>query len=108
MEGAGALGNPEVIGMMYWTSTGIFETIKKRNEKMWDPPNIARLRKLWAQGLEDFVAHSAEFAAGRFVARKLILMQSELTPQGAVYTVLARFPLRAHQGAGASCPIIKP
>ena len=54
MDGAKLLG-PDVMGMMYWTTTGMFESIKKRNDKMWDPPNVARLRKLWAQGLEEFV-----------------------------------------------------
>jgi hypothetical protein len=30
----GGDGNPNVMGMMYWTTTGIFESIKKRNDKM--------------------------------------------------------------------------
>ena len=47
--------DPDIIGMMYWTTTGIFESIKKRNAKMWDAPNVVKLRKLWAQGLEEFV-----------------------------------------------------
>ncbi len=59
-------------------------------------------------GLEDFVAQGAEFAAGSFVTSELVLMKSELTPQGAVHTALERFPLRAFRGAEASCPIIKP
>lgn len=57
MDGAKFLGHPDVMGMMYWTSTGIFESIRKRNEKMWEPPNVMRLRKLWAQGLQEFVFH---------------------------------------------------
>ena len=28
---------------------------------MWDPPNVARLRKLWAQGLQEFVEYSNPF-----------------------------------------------
>lgn len=59
-------------------------------------------------GLAEAVAQGVEFAAGSFNAHELTLMQSELTPRGAVYTVLERFPLRAHSSAGASCPIIKP
>jgi len=47
--------DPDIIGMMYWTTTGIFESIKKRNDRMWDAPNVAKLKKLWAQGLEEFV-----------------------------------------------------
>ena len=55
MQGAGALGNPEVIGMMYWTTTGLIESIKKRNDGMWDAPNVAKMKSLWTQGLGDFV-----------------------------------------------------
>jgi len=55
MQGAGALGNPEVIGMMYWTTTGLIESIKKRDDGMWDAPNVAKMKSLWTQGLGDFV-----------------------------------------------------
>jgi len=47
--------DPDIIGMMYWTTTGLFESIKKRNDRMWDAPNVAKLKRLWAQGLEEFV-----------------------------------------------------
>lgn len=55
MQGAGALGNPEVIGMMYWTTTGLVESITKRDDGMWDAPNISKMKALWGQGLGDFV-----------------------------------------------------
>ena len=55
MQGASAMGNPEVIGMMYWTTTGLIESIKKRDDGMWDAPNVARMKSLWGQGLGDFV-----------------------------------------------------
>ena len=55
MQGAGALGNPEVIGMMYWTTTGLVESIRKRDDGMWDAPNIAKMKSLWGQGLGNFV-----------------------------------------------------
>jgi hypothetical protein len=55
MAGAGAMGNPEVIGMMYWTTTGLIESIKKRDDGMWDAPNISKMKALWGQGLGDFV-----------------------------------------------------
>ncbi|HEX5439194.1 MAG TPA: hypothetical protein VFW98_18720 [Gemmatimonadaceae bacterium] len=57
MQGASFMAEPDVIRMMYWTTTGIFESIKKRNAKMWDPPNIVRLKRLWAQGLEEHVTY---------------------------------------------------
>lgn len=57
MDGAKQLGHPDVMGMMYWTSTGMFESIEKRNQKMWEAPNVTRLRKLWAQGLQEFLVY---------------------------------------------------
>jgi hypothetical protein len=62
ISGASLVG-PDVLGMMYWTTTGMFESIKKRNDKMWDPPNVAKLRKLWGQGLEEFVWERNPFHA---------------------------------------------
>ena len=41
--------------MMYWTTTGLIESIKKRDDGMWDYPNIAKMKSLWGQGLGDFV-----------------------------------------------------
>ena len=43
-------------------------------------------------GLGELVEQGDAFAAGCFTARELTLVKSELTPQGAMYTVLARFP----------------
>ena len=31
------------------------ESIEKRNAKMWDDPNVTKLKRLWAQGLEEFL-----------------------------------------------------
>ena len=45
----------DVITMMYWTTTGILESIEERNAKMWDDPNVTKLKQLWAQGLEEFL-----------------------------------------------------
>lgn len=55
MEGAKNLSSWEVLGMMYWTTTGVFESIKKRNDKMWDTPNVVKLKQLWAGGLEEYM-----------------------------------------------------
>ena len=46
----GAKCDPEVMGMMYWTTTGIFESIQERNSKMWSKGNRWKLQKLWAGG----------------------------------------------------------
>jgi hypothetical protein len=55
MEGAKALASWEVVGMMYWTTTGVFESIKKRNDKMWETPNVVKLKQLWGGGLEEYI-----------------------------------------------------
>lgn len=55
MQGAAGMDNPDIIGMMYWTTTGLLESIEKRDAKMWEPPNVAKMKTLWRQGLEDFV-----------------------------------------------------
>jgi hypothetical protein len=55
MGGAAALANPNVVGMMYWTTTGLIESIRKRDDGMWDAPNVAKMKNLWGQGLGDFV-----------------------------------------------------
>jgi len=53
--GGATKAGPEVMGMMYWTTTGIFESIEQRNDSMWEPPNVAKLKRLWAQGLAEYV-----------------------------------------------------
>jgi len=48
-------GNPDVMGMMYWTSTGLLENIKDRNKEMWKPKKVAALNRMWKSGLEDSI-----------------------------------------------------
>jgi hypothetical protein len=43
--------DPQVMGMMYWTSTGVFESIEERNDTMWTKVKKEELKKLWTQGL---------------------------------------------------------
>jgi 2'-5' RNA ligase len=43
-------------------------------------------------GLGEALAKHGAFAAGEFICRELVLFQSRLMPQGAVYTKLAAFP----------------
>ncbi|HLH38670.1 MAG TPA: hypothetical protein VKX39_05945 [Bryobacteraceae bacterium] len=50
---------PEVIRMMYWTTTGLMESIKKRNQKMWTPPNVERMRTLWRSGLRQYTEYTS-------------------------------------------------
>lgn len=42
-----------VLGMMYWTSTGSLSSIRERNEiTMWGATGVRRMGELWRQGLE--------------------------------------------------------
>ena len=42
-----------VLGMMYWTSTGSLSSIRERNEEtMWGKTGVARMGQLWREGLE--------------------------------------------------------
>jgi hypothetical protein len=44
----------DVIGMMYWTSTGIFGNINARNNVMWQRQG-AGLNAMWTQGLQECI-----------------------------------------------------
>lgn len=62
----------DVMGMMYWTSTGIFESIKERNDKMWakKASSSKSVQSVWMQLLVEAIAlrtgavNGAEYAAG--------------------------------------------
>lgn len=51
----GADGNPDVLGMMYWTSTGLIESIRERNAEMWTGSNVTALKKMWKNGLSESI-----------------------------------------------------
>jgi hypothetical protein len=53
--GKGGDGNPNVMGMMYWTTTGLTGSIQARNDGMWDQPKVAKLRNMWDQGLDNAI-----------------------------------------------------
>ncbi|GGF30948.1 hypothetical protein GCM10011611_41300 [Aliidongia dinghuensis] len=70
----GGHGNPDVMGMMYWTTTGLLESIRDRNDTMWTAPNKAKLRALWNRGMGDSIRAAApdnvdldSFAAGSVI-----------------------------------------
>ena len=48
----GGDGNPNVMGMMYWTTTGLKENIQTRNDGMWTQPKVAQMRQMWDGGLD--------------------------------------------------------
>jgi len=56
-KAAASLQSPELMAMMYWTSTGMLESIKSRDKKMWDPPNVYKMKRLWASGLSEITEY---------------------------------------------------
>jgi len=53
----GAATDIDCLGMMYWTATsqigfGLFDSIEKRNKKMWETTNVKALQDTWKMGLE--------------------------------------------------------
>lgn len=57
LQGAVSLANPHVMPMMYWTTTGLLESIEKRNNGMWDPPNVQQMKNLWKSGMAEIVEY---------------------------------------------------
>lgn len=55
LQGAISLQNPQVMPMMYWTTTGVLESIETRNEEMWEPPNVQKMKRLWKSGAREMV-----------------------------------------------------
>ena len=56
---------------------------------------VARIKSLQGlSGLDNCLAGNASASAGIFAATGLTLFKSNLTPKGAVYTVLGHFPLQ--------------
>ncbi len=47
--------NRDVMGMMYWTSTGLVRSIKSRNDKQWSDANVTKLKALWESGLKESI-----------------------------------------------------
>jgi hypothetical protein len=39
--------DPQVIRMIYWTTTGIFNSIRRRNNQMWENYNVEKLMGIW-------------------------------------------------------------
>ncbi|MGZ5790352.1 MAG: hypothetical protein ACXWJF_12960 [Burkholderiaceae bacterium] len=62
----------DVMGMMYWTSTGILESIKERNDKMWniDKHSHKSMESVWNKLLVESISlrigdiNGAEYSAG--------------------------------------------
>jgi hypothetical protein len=46
--------DPNALGMMYWTTTGAFESISMRNDRMWHGTQVGGLQDIWQSGLADY------------------------------------------------------
>lgn len=55
-EGA-TIANPNVLGMMYWTTTGINSSIQERNALMWDQTNKSGIRDVWLESFSQFASY---------------------------------------------------
>lgn len=93
----GTTGDVEKLSLLQKQLDGDFEEIGFPRE---DRPfqahlTLARIKDFHGlTGLDEALKKHAAFAAGEFAVGELILFQSKLTPQGAVYTKLATFPLK--------------
>ena len=56
-----------VLGMMYWTSTGTATSIRVRNANMWKNSGVKRMRDLWKNGLETSISHQLDAAEIAYV-----------------------------------------
>jgi hypothetical protein len=65
----------DVMGMMYWTSTGLLESIKERNDRMWDKKedSSTSLQSVWKKLLVESIGkrtgaiNGAEYSAGNIL-----------------------------------------
>ncbi len=63
---------PDVIRMMYWTTTGLKENIGDRDAAMWRPPNLVGFLEAWNAGMGSSVsAHAPHPLAGQGMANQL-------------------------------------
>jgi hypothetical protein len=73
---AGIQCDPDAMGMMYWTSTGLVGNIKKRDKQMWTRTNNASLQKTWREGLgesiEDRLNRSVHLPSGGNVMKSFM------------------------------------
>jgi len=55
MVSGGTTADPAVVGMMYWTTTGLIANIRERNDRMWTGPSQTSLANTWSRGLESSI-----------------------------------------------------
>ncbi|WP_078085145.1 hypothetical protein [Microbulbifer mangrovi] len=52
--------SPNVLGMMYWTATGLSHSIKERDDVLWNRTGVHKMSELWRSGLEASIGHQLE------------------------------------------------
>ncbi|HWU78293.1 MAG TPA: hypothetical protein VN043_17490 [Rhodanobacter sp.] len=49
-------GDPMVMGMMYWTTTGLFRNIKSRDQSNWSSGGFSDgMKRLWLEGMGEYI-----------------------------------------------------
>ena len=92
----GVTGDAEKLITLQKKLDGDFATIGFPAEERPFRPHLTLARiKDWRDlmGMNEALQKYSAFTAGEFICMELILFQSKLSPQGAVYTKLAEFAL---------------
>jgi 2'-5' RNA ligase len=92
----GTTGDTERLTLLQTKLEADFETLgfPRENRPFRAHLTLARIKiPQSAAGLEEAAKKISNFSAGEFRATELILFQSKLTPQGAIYTRLETIPL---------------
>ncbi len=66
----GSQTDPKIMGMMYWTATGIVGNIRRRNNDLWSESNQKKMIEMWAQrlpGNADMTGYSTSPLLKRFL-----------------------------------------
>ena len=57
VEYGNGAASPHAMGMMYWTTTGLFASIKSRNDQLWTAKNRLGLSETWLNMFMDFAEY---------------------------------------------------
>lgn len=50
--------DPNALGMMYWTTTGVFKSIRDRNDLMWSDAQRGGLDAIWQSGFDAYISNA--------------------------------------------------
>ncbi len=92
----GSLVSQDVLGMMYWTTTGVSASIKKRNDFLWNEDNRDKLVDLWESRIPanvDPSLHSASGALKRFMPNFVMVDFADAERCAKIYELNAVNPL---------------